>query len=110
MNVINIGDWVLVLNTGEKLQVLAISTSPNHMAKRETIYITSDGVRHKIEEIEKYVDMSDDFDDMISVVLEHKQLNNIINTKLDSGDFDGLDELVRNKKQLEKKYEDCLKK
>ena len=54
--------------------------------------------------------MSDDFDNMITIVLEHKQLDRMINLKLDSGDYNDLDELVRNKKQLEKKYEDCVKK
>ena len=62
------------------------------------------------KEIEKYVDMSDDFDNMITIVLEHKQLDRMINLKLDSGDYNDLDKLVRNKKQLEKKYEDCVKK
>ena len=59
-------------------------------------------MRRKAREIEKYVDMSDDFDNMITIVLEHKQLDRMINLKLDSGDYNDLDELVRNKKQLEK--------
>lgn len=110
MNEINVGDWVLVLETGEKLQILAITRPPMSSAKTIVSYITSDGARRKLSEIEKYVDMSEEFDDMITIVLEHKQLENIINTKLDRKDFDGLDSLIQDKKQLEKKYEDCVKK
>ena len=110
MNNFGVGDWVLVIETGQKLQVIAMVGGTGSISETRTSYITSDSVRRKAKEIEKYVDMSDDFDNMITIVLEHKQLDRMINLKLDSGDYNDLDELVRNKKQLEKKYEDCVKK
>lgn len=110
MNNFGVGDWVLIIETGQKLQIIAMVGGTGSISEARTSYITSDGVRRKAKEIEKYVDMSDDFDNMITIVLEHKQLDRMINLKLDSGDYDNLDDLVRNKKQLEKKYEDCVKK
>ena len=110
MNNFGVGDWVLIIETGQKLQIIAMVGGTDSISETRTSYITSDGVRRKAKEIEKYVDMSDDFDNMITIVLEHKQLDRMINLKLDSGDYNDLDELVRNKKQLEKKYEDCVKK
>lgn len=110
MNNFCVGDWVLVIETGQKLQIVAMVGGTGSISETRTSYITSDGVRRKAKEIEKYVDMSDDFDNMITIVLEHKQLDRMINLKLDNGDYDNLDDLVRNKKQLEKKYEDCIKK
>lgn len=110
MNNFGVGDWVLIIETGQKLQIIAMVGGTASISETRTSYITSDGVRRKAKEIEKYVDMSDDFDNMITIVLEHKQLDRMINLKLDSGDYNDLDKLVRNKKQLEKKYEDCIKK
>ena len=110
MNNFGVGDWVLVIETGQKLQIIVMVGGTGSISETRTSYITSDSVRRKAKEIEKYVDMSDDFDNMITIVLEHKQLDRMINLKLDSGDYDNLDDLVRNKKQLEKKYEDCVKK
>ena len=110
MNNFGVGDWVLIIETGQKLQSRAMVGGKGSISEIRTSYITSDSVRRKAKEIEKYVDMSDDFDNMITIVLEHKQLDRMINLKLDSRDYDNLDDLVRNKKQLEKKYEDCVKK